>query len=234
MQAKKNTIYTALILIFIFSCGYERRHKPDEIKVNSELLLNSKKNDEKNRLKKSSNSDNIDTEYKYINEKGNSVIVENSYPRGGQVYTDSRGKRYIYAVFWTRITNNTTDTLKLTIAFLEDYYLPSLPNRVFNLLIPTETFIKEKEAPTNYGLNLERCLDKHLYEKNEFRKIIKPINSNGFYVVALFNKGVEGTLRTGLIIENDNLFYHVNNELISCGKINLKQLKEKTPASNTG
>lgn len=230
----KKTIYIALILTFISSCGCERNAKPVEVKANSELISISKKIESQFPVQEVPNQDNVDTRYEYTDDNGNSVIVENSYPRGGQVYTAPKGERYIYAVFWTRITNNTTDSLMLTIEFLEEYQLPSSPDRVFKLLIPTDTLAIDKEISTNYGLDLERYLNGHLYEQNDLKKIIKPNDCNGFYVVTLFNKGVEGTLRTGLTIEKDKILYRVNDKAIDCGRINLKKLKEKKPAHNKG
>ena len=47
--------------------------------------------------------------------------------------------------------------------------------------------------------------------------------SSAFYVVTLFNKGVDGTLRTGLSLNGQNLFYRINDKEIHCGMITFKK-----------
>ena len=214
--------YVILIFVFIASCKYERNTKPVEVEANSEIFSSPKKMENQFPIQEVPKQDNVDTRYEYTDINGNSVIVENSYPKGGQLYIAPKGERYIYAVFWTLITNNTANPLRLKIEFLEEYQLPSSPDRVFKLLIPTDTLALDKETSINYGLDLERYLDGHLYEQNDLKKIIKPNDYCGFYVVTLFNKGVEGTLRTGLSIEKDKILYRVNDKVIDCGRINLQ------------
>ena len=82
----------------------------------------------------------------------------------------------------------------------------------------------DKEPLFNYGLDLEFYLDNNLHKPSSLKRTIKPKGSNSFYVVTLFNKGVNGTLRTGLSIREQDLFYKINDKEIYCGKINLKKL----------
>ena len=114
----------------------------------------------------------------------------------------------------------------MTLVFAEDSYnLPSSPGRFFKLFIPSETMSPDKEPKFNYGLDLEKILDMGLHEPSALQRTINSKDSNGFYVVTLFNKGVDGTLRTGLSINGQKLFYSINDKEILCGNINLKQLK---------
>jgi hypothetical protein len=56
------------------------------------------------------------------------------------------------------------------------------------------------------------------------KRTINPKETSTFYVVTLFNKGVDGILRTGLSLKEQNLFYRINDKEIHCGKINLKNV----------
>ena len=216
----------ALLLLLVSSCEHKRKAKPIDTKASSELLSSSKKSENNLPLLEYPKNKNVDTRYEYVDDKGDFIVLENSYPKGGLTYTDPKGNRFIYAVFWTSIENNTTDSLKLSIDFLEEYRLPSSPGRVFQLLIPKDTLAIDKDVAFNHGLDLKKCLDNTFYEKNSIKKRIEPNAKDGFYVVTLFSKGVEGTLRTALRFEEDKILYRVNDMVINCGSINLNKLKE--------
>ena len=211
----------------LYSCGQGSKSMP--VKVSTELEKSIPVMSSENQTRPDvSNQKNVDTRYVYSDPIGHNLIIENSYPKGGLKYTDSKGKKYVYAVFWTRITNETNNPFELTMEFTEDSYeLPSTPNRFFKLFIPSDTMTPEKEPLFNYGLDLEKYLDTNLNKKNELIRTISPKGSSGFYVVTLFNKGVDGTLRTGLSIKEQKLIYRINDKEIDCGNINLKQLKLK-------
>lgn len=174
------------------------------------------------------NEKNVDTKFAYVDTDGQELIIENSYPRGGLKYTDPLGEDYVYAVFWTRITNETNNPFELKMEFLEDSYeLLSSPGRIFKLFIPSDTVTVEKEQLFNYGLDLEKYLDENFRKQANLERTISPKGSSGFYVVTLFNQGVNGTLRTGLKIKGAKLSYQVNDKTIDCGETKLKQLKLK-------
>lgn len=174
------------------------------------------------------NEKNVDTKFVYIDTNGQELIIENSYPRGGLKYTDPLGEDYVYAVFWTRISNETNNPFQLKMEFSENSYeLLSSPDRIFKLFIPSDTVTVEKEQLFNYGLDLERYLDENFRKQVNLERTISPNSTSGFYVVTLFNQGVNGTLRTGLKINGAKLSYEVNDKTIDCGETNLKQLKLK-------
>jgi hypothetical protein len=207
-----------------FSCGQERKPTPATDKKDLEIPEALKNVDSQKRII-ISDYKNIDTKFDYIDSNGNLLTIENSLPRGGLKYTDFLGKEYVYAVFWTQITNETDSAFYFAIDFPENSYeLPSSPDRHFKLLIPPDTMTLDKEPLFNYGLDLKFYLDNNLHKPSSLKRTIKPKSSNGFYVVTLFNKGVDGTLRTGLSIKEQNLFYKINDKEIYCGKINLKKL----------
>lgn len=174
------------------------------------------------------NEKNVDTKFVYVDSNGKELIIENSYPRGGLKYTDPLGEDYVYAVFWTRITNKMNNPFEFKMDLYEDSYeLSSSPGRIFKLFIPSDTLTPEKEQLFNYGLDLEKYLDENFRKQANLERTIAPKGSTGFYIVTLFNQGVNGTLRTGLKINNAKLLYKVNEMTIECGETNLKQLKLK-------
>ena len=171
------------------------------------------------------NDKDIYTRYKYTDSKGASLIIQNSFPKSGINYTDSNGKKYIYAVFWTRIINKTVNPLKLTINFPSDSFeIPSSSGNYMRLLLPTDTMTINKKPLYDYGLTIKSFLDNNSHKSSSLERTINSKSSSAFYVVALSNHGVNGTLRTGLSIKAQNVFYRINDKEIHCGKINLKNL----------
>lgn len=164
------------------------------------------------------------TQYEYTDPMGKRLIIQNSFPRGGLKYTDPNGKEYVYAIFWTRMINETANPLKLTIDFpVDSFDLPSSAGRYFKLFLPADTMTTEKEGLFNYGLPvLNSFLDKGLQKASSLERTIHPKGSSAFYVVTLFNRGVDGTLRTGFSLKGQDLFYRINDKEIHCGTINLR------------
>lgn len=170
----------------------------------------------------------VDTRFVYVDSIGQKLIIENSYPRGGLKYTDPLGEEYVYAVFWTQIINETNNPVEFKMKFFEDSYnLLSSPGRIFKLSIPSDTLTLEKEQLFNYGLDVDFFLDNNFRKHTDLVRTINSKDSSGFYVITLFNQGVNGTLRAGLKINNGKLAYQVNDRSIDCGEINLKLLKLK-------
>src|SRR6266513_3845048 len=137
-----------LMVVFHTSCGGQNKPDPPKEKIKSET-------------KDVSTSGWIDTKYEYTDSNGASLIIQNSFPRGGVKYTDPNGEVYVYAVFWTRIINETDNPLKLKIDFpVDSYEVPSLPGKYFKILVPRDTMTLDKEPLFNYGLtDLESFLD---------------------------------------------------------------------------
>ena len=163
--------------------------------------------------------------YEYADSMGKRLIIENSFSRGGS-YTDSNGKEYSKIMFWTRIINETEKPLELNIDLpVNTYEVPTLPGKYFKILIPSDTMTLDKEPLQDYGKkDLKSFLDNSIHKSSSLKRTIIPKESSSFYVVTLFNKGVDGTLRTGLSLKEQNIFYRINDKEIHCGKINLKNL----------
>jgi hypothetical protein len=178
----------------------------------------------------------IDTESKYTRSNIKGVIIQNSFPRaGGDAdekcrYTDSAGKKYRYAIFWTRVVNETDTLLELAINF--PAILPS-PYSHIKLFLPADTMTIEKESLYNYGITgLKSFLDTD-FNNGTLKRTIKPNEESLLYIVLLSPLyHVGGTLRTGLILEGQNLFYKISiapnfdSALIPCGKIVFKKARQ--------
>jgi hypothetical protein len=223
-------VYTLLLsLVICNSC--EGQNKTDPAKTKD--IVTSPGSDERN----------IHTKYEYTDSMGKRLIIQNGLPRGGLRYTDPNGEVYAYAIFWTRIINETDNPLELKIDFLDSYEVPSLPGKYYKLLVTPETMTLDKIPLFNYGrTGLESFLDKNIHKSSSLKRTINPKESFGFYVVklGLVSEGPRGAgdiLRTGLSLKGQDLFYRVsvyNNSpasasLISekevhCGSINLKNL----------
>ena len=160
------------------------------------------------------------TEFDYADLINKGITIQNSYPKGGQIYTSPNGTKYAFVVFWTCITNETDTDLEVKIDFSADSFrIPSSPNVNFNLYLPMEEMTLEKEPLLNYGLNLKSFLDENIDKSSELIKKISPNDSHLFYTVAISNYGVNGPLRAGFELENKDLIYKINGYEINCGKI---------------
>ena len=190
--------------------------------------LDSTKNVQSQKPLTNHNEKYIDTKYEYIDSTGRSLIIQNSFPKSATQYTDPTGKRYVYAVFWTRIVNETDNPCELTIDFpAASSELPFAPGVYYRLFVPPDTMTIDKEPLYDYGLGLKSFLDNGLSKPSSLKRTISPKESSAFYVITLSNKGVNGTLRTGFSLKKQDLFYRINKTEIHCGKINLKMMLRK-------
>ncbi len=221
-----------LMVVFHTSCGGQ--NKPDLpkeiIKSETKDIVTSPGADERN----------IHTKYVYTDAIGKRLIIQNGFPRGGMKYTDPNGESYFYAVFWTRIINETDNPLELKINFpVDSYEVPYLPGKYFKVLVPADTMTLDKFPLFNYGLaDLESFLDNSIHKPSSLKRTINPKESSGFYIVilSLAVEGATGMLRTGLSLKEQNLFYRIslytstpahsliNEKEINCGSINLNNL----------
>jgi hypothetical protein len=173
-----------------------------------------------------SNDSKIHTKHEYTNSIGKRLVIQNSLPKAGPRYTDPNGKEYVYAVFWTRIINETENPIEVTIDFpIDSFQIPSASGLYMKLLLPSDTMTIDKEFLYDYGLEIKSFLDNYRYKSSSLKRIIHPKSSSAFYVVALSNRGVDGVLRTELSLKGSNLFYKINDKEIPCGSISLKKLR---------
>lgn len=216
---KKSIILLIIATTGLFSCEQGSKSTPDTVDIKTLVSTKNVQNQ-----KSLTNVKDIYTKYKYTNSKGTSLIIQNSFPKSGINYTDLNGKKYIYAVFWTQIINETVTPLELTIDFpLDSFEFPSSSGNYMRLLLPSDTMTVDKEPMYDYGLRIKSFLDNNRHKSSSLKRTINQKSSSAFYVVTLSNRGVGTTLRTGLSIKKQNLFYRINDKEIPCGKINFKK-----------
>lgn len=169
----------------------------------------------------------LDTRYEYADPQGKALIIENSLPKGGQTYTDLLGNEYVYAVFWTQITNETDNPLDWAIDFPAEFVrLQSSSVNYIKVVLPAEEMTIDKAPLFNYGLtDIGLALNNTIHAKSSLQSTIKPMEKSLFYVLVLSKKGVKGTIRTGLSLNQDKLVYRVNDKEWQCGQINLKNIQ---------
>ena len=188
-----------------------------------------------------------DTRYEYANSNGERLIIENSLPKGGLKYMGLDGKKYVYAVFWTRIVNETATPFEVSIDVPADSFKiaaaaanpfdssieaaanlkkrPALPDNYFSMVLPSEEMTTDKAPLFNYGLqDIKAALDHSLQQSSSLHRTITPKATRFIYVVILSTGGGEGTIRAGFNVRDDKLYYRVNEKEIYCGQFNSKNL----------
>jgi hypothetical protein len=204
---KKAIIILIMASIGIFSCRQATKSTPGTVDIET---LNSVKNVQSKKPLSNYNDKDIYTEYEYTDSNGKSLIIQNGFPRGGIKYTDPNGDVYGYAVFWTQIINETDNPLQLMMDFpVNSYEVPSLPDKYYKVLVPADTMTLDKFPLFNYGLtDIESFLNQSIHKPSPLKRTINPKESSGFYVVLLcLVEGAHGTMRTGLSLKGQDLFY---------------------------
>jgi hypothetical protein len=162
---------------------------------------------------------------------GKGVIIENSLGPKGAPYTDPTGKKFGYAMFWTRVINETATPLELTINFPADSFsIPPSPDSYLKLFVPPDdSMTLDKESLYDYGSKyLKSLLDTGLNKPTTLQRTINPKEEYFFYIGSLsYHSG--GMVRAGLVLKDQELFYrfsiipHFDSALFPCGHIVFKK-----------
>ena len=156
------------------------------------------------------------------------VIIQNSLPKGDR-HTDSSGKAFGIAIFWTRVINETASPLELSINFPADSFAISpSANAYLQVFLPSDTMTLDKQWLYNYGVTgLQSFLDTGLNKPTMLRRIINSKEEFIFYTGVLLDQAgsvgaVFGPTRAGFVLKEEGLFYRINlldPVLIPCGQI---------------
>jgi hypothetical protein len=178
---------------------------------------------------------NIDTEIKYTVSKGNSVIIQNSGPRGGSGFTDVSGIRFGHRVFWTRVINEADTPLELTITFPADSFALPGPDSYMKVFLHPDGLIQESKTSfdggkaTDYAGKLfwdTTSLKSLCHIPTKLQKTINPKEALLFYTVVLrHHQGVINSPRAGFVLKQEGLFYKITefgSASIPCGEIVFK------------
>lgn len=235
---KKTLILFTIATVSFFSCKKDSKSAKKNIKRNYKPL-NWNETSTKEKSPNIFDKHYIHTHFEYEDSSGTTLSIENSLPRGGHRYTDPEGKSFVYTIYWTRLSNLSADPLEVQINFPADSIpLTASSDIFFKLVLPpnkvetaqkalinnnmsgSKPDITDRDPVYNYGLlDLESVLDQRLHKPSSFQRILQPNDTVSFYVVNLFNKGVKGVVRTGLSLEEQELFYTVNGKKIRVGDI---------------
>jgi hypothetical protein len=152
------------------------------------------------------------------------IRIQNSLPKGGVRYVDATGKDFVYVVFWTRVMNEATTPLELTINFPADSFpISASPSGYLKLFLHPDTMTYANQYVFNYGLtDLNPFFNAGFHKPTRLQRTISPKEEWVFYVVAVSHKPYDGALRAEFILKDRDLFYKVNMldpELIPCGQI---------------
>jgi hypothetical protein len=178
---------------------------------------------------------NIDTEIKYTDSIGNSVMIQNSGPRGGWGFTDASGIRFGHRVFWTRVINETNIPVELTITFPADSFALPGPDSYMKVFLHPDGLTQESKTSfdggkaTDYAGKLFRdttSLKPLCHMATKLQKTIKPKEALLFYTVVLrhHQRGINSP-RAGFVLKQQGLFYKITefgSALIPCGQIVFK------------
>lgn len=176
----------------------------------------------------------IDTEARYTDPAGISVIIQNSEPKWGTPLLDSarRQQGFNSLIFFSRIINESDDPIEVVIDFPPDSFpAPGSTDAYLKIFLPRDTMTIANEAAYSYGLkNLESLFDIESAKPTRLHRTISPRQACHFYVVLLFSvrKALQGQVfyntgtRAKFTLKGQNLFYEINqlNFIpIPCGQI---------------
>ena len=228
----RSLLLLALTTIIICSCGQSRQTTPDNVPINLETEDTTK--EENSQQTPSQQPETyIFSDSNYIVSSGKSLVIQNSFPKGGGSiepggiigYYDEFGTHYGYLVFWTRIANETDAPVELTINFpAEPFSFSLVQETFFRLFLPPDTMALDKVSLYSYGIiGLKPFLDTHFHDPANLQRTIPPYEEHIFYTSMLMHKP-DGPVRTEYILEEQNLFYSIRaNSLgtvvIPCGQL---------------
>lgn len=166
------------------------------------------------------------------------VIIQNGLPKGGIRYTDPAGKVFVYAFFWTRVINETSSPLELTMNFPADsFVMRTQPNTYFKLFLTPDAMNLDamkldKEPLFDFGFaDLRSFFDTNFNNPTELQRSLNPKEEVFFYIATLYNQGVDGVVRAALVLKGHELFYRISGEEIPCGQIVLRKWCGSTTTS---
>ena len=226
---RKSLIILILAIVWLSSCGQRSKSTAGRVSIDPEEIDLAESD---GLVSPIHNLDQfIYTDTLYSTSTGKGITIQNSLPKGGMIepggtqYSDSSGKRYAFAVFWTRIINETTTPLELNISFPADSFAIFTPaNSYLKLFLPTDTFSYHELSSFNYGLSgVKSFLDANFNKPTELQKTIEPNEEHVFYVATLSYQA-SGTPRGALILKENDLYYSMSlapngSGTVYCGKI---------------
>jgi hypothetical protein len=129
---------------------------------------------------------------------GRGVTIITSLPKGGGF--TYKEKNFGYRIFWSRVINNTTVPIELTVNFPSDSFIV-MPesDKHLKLFLPPGAMTFAKEIEYDYGVTeIQSFLDTGLNRPTTLKTVIKPKEEYMFNTGALFYPG-NGLARAKLL-----------------------------------
>lgn len=240
---RRNTILFILVIATCCSCGQRSASNKNTVAVEP-MLADSIKYSNEHRALQEDLEKYIYTDTTYVSFAGKGITIQNSFPKGGgkiegvQGYYDPNGTHHGHGIFWTRILNETDTPVELTLNFPAKFFsfpadslriTPSSGN-YFKPFLLSDTMSTGKHSGYNYGITgLKSFLDTNFDKATQLQKTIGPNEESIFYVALLVDAPDQGgPIRTGVVLNQQELFYSVSIEplgtkLIPSGQLILSQ-----------
>lgn len=163
----------------------------------------------------------IDSEFIYTDSIGKDIVIQNSFPKGGD-YHDATGRYSGCRIFWTRIINETTSPIDLLMDFpAESFAIYNVPDAYFKLFLPTDTMSIDKLSMYSWGVSgLNSLVDSDILKSTLYRTI----NPNEEYMFFTGMLVPNGTVRAGIVSQEQDLFYRVSIDPFGSTKIPIGQI----------
>ena len=202
----KNSVLLLLVFLWLGSCTHRTNLSTGQVTKNNQDQLSLIHN-----IEKTSGYRYIHTDTTYDTANGSGITIQNSVPKGGNIepgipYTDSTGKTYFFAAFWTRIINGTNTAIEFTVNFPADSFpLSSSSDAYLKLLVPPDSMTVDKLSLYSYGLTgMKSFVDTNFNHATRLRKTINPNEEHMFYVVTVaYHAG--GPARSSIILKDKDL-----------------------------
>ena len=226
-----------MTITWLCSCEQRSKSNTGEVAIESAIEALTKNNNKELLLHDLERFVYTDTTYTFSSGKG--IIIQNSLPKGGGIapdgrqYFDSSGKSYAFAVFWTRIINETTSPFEININFPADSFaIFTPPDSYLRLFLPTDLLTYDKLPLYNYGLTgVKSFLDANFNKATKLQKIINPNEEHIFYVASLSYQA-SGTPRAAIILKEQELYYRMSISPHGAGTIPFGKIAFKNEAGN--
>ena len=234
LNMKRVLFISICSIVWLCSCGQRSKSITEKVAIESDIKTTA----HSNMGQPSQNHDlqkYIYTDTTYTFNNGKRITIQNSFPKGGMIkpdrtqYSDSNGKLYGFASFWTRIINETDIPIELNINVPADSFpIFTPPDSFLKLFLPKDKFSLDKLSKFNYGLTeIKPFLDENFDNASILQKTINPNEEHIFYMMALSYQA-SGTPRAGLLLIEQDLYYEMSVDphgsgIVPIGTIALKK-----------
>ncbi|MBC8769594.1 hypothetical protein H4O18_16470 [Arenibacter sp. BSSL-BM3] len=220
-------------IVWLCSCGQKSKSITEKAAIESDIRTAAYSNLGQ-QLQNHDLQKYIYTDTTYTLANGKRITILNSFPKGGMIkpgtqYSDSTGKLYGFACFWTRIINETDIPVELNINVpTNSFRIFNPPDSFLKLFLHKEKFSLDKLSKFNYGLTeIKPFLDENFDNAGILQKTINPYEEHTFYMMALSYQAA-GTPRAGLFLKEHDLYYEMSvaphgSGIVPVGKIALKK-----------